>query len=132
MVKYDGQTCLIVDDFSTARRLIKNSLGELGFSCIEAEDGEQALDIILHTQLTLVLADVNMPNKNGLELLEDIRNDDNFKDMHVILTMIEPLETLISTGTELGMSDYLVKPFDVFTLAKVLDKVIITQGGESL
>jgi len=132
MAKYDKLTCLIVDDYSTARRIIKKNLNELGFSCLEAEDGEHALDIILQTPLNLVLADVKMPNKNGLELLEDIRDDDNLKDMPVILTMIEPLEDLISTGMELGMNDYLVKPFDVFTLAKVLDKVIIMEGGESL
>ena len=131
-MKYSTLSCLVVDDYSTARRLIKNSLKELGFSCLEAEDGEQALDIILQTPLNLVLADVKMPNKNGLELLEDIREDDNLKDIPVILTMIEPLEELISTGTELGMDDYLIKPFDVFLLAKVLDKVIITEGGESL
>ena len=131
MGKYEKLTCLVVDDYSTARRIIKKNLNELGFSCLESEDGEQALEIILQTPLNLVLADVKMPNKNGLELLEDIRDDDNLKDMPVILTMIEPLEELISTGTELGMNDYLVKPFDVFTLAKVLDKVIIMEGGES-
>ncbi|MED5482082.1 MAG: response regulator [SAR324 cluster bacterium] len=132
MAKYDKFTCLIADDYSTARRIIKNILNELGFSCLEAEDGEQALAIILSTQLNLVLADVKMPNKNGLELLEDIRDDDNLKELPVILTMIEPLEELISTGVDLGMNDYLIKPFDVFTLAKVLEKVIVTEGGESL
>ena len=132
MAKYDKLICLIADDYSTARRIIKNILNELGFSCLEAEDGEQALAIILATQLNLVLADVKMPNKNGLELLEDIRDDDNLKELPVILTMIEPLEELISTGGELGMNDYLIKPFDVFTLAKVLEKVIVTEGGESL
>jgi two-component system chemotaxis response regulator CheY len=131
MGKYEKLTCLVVDDYSTARRIIKKNLNEIGFSCLEAEDGEQALELILQKPLNLVLADVKMPNKNGLELLEDIRDDDNLKDMPVILTMIEPLEELISTGTELGMNDYLVKPFDVFTLAKVLDKVIIMEGGES-
>ena len=131
MGKYEKLTCLVVDDYSTARRIIKKNLKEIGFSCLEAEDGEQALELILQKPLNLVLADVKMPNKNGLELLEDIRDDDNLKVMPVILTMIEPLEELISTGTELGMNDYLVKPFDVFTLAKVLDKVIIMEGGES-
>ena len=128
MGKYEKLTCLVVDDYSTARRIIKKNLKELGFSCLEAEDGEQALELILQKPFNLVLADVKMPNKNGLELLEDIRDDNNLKDMPVILTMIEPLEELISTGTELGMNDYLVKPFDVFTLAKVLDKVIIMEG----
>ena len=132
MAKYDKLTCLIADDYNTARRIIKNNLHELGFTCLEAEDGDDALVIILQTPLNLVLADVKMPNKNGLELLEDIRDDDNLKDLPVILTMIEPLDELISTGRELGMNDYLIKPFDVFSLAKVLDKVIVTEGGESL
>ena len=132
MSKYNKLICLIADDYSTARRLIKINLEELGFSCLEAEDGEQALAIILSTPLNLVLADIQMPNKNGLELLEDIRDDDNLKDMSVILTMIEPLEQIISTGGEMGMNGYLIKPFDVFSLAKVLEKVIVTEGGESL
>jgi two-component system chemotaxis response regulator CheY len=67
MAKYDNLTCLLADDYSTARRIIKNALKELGFTCLEAEDGEQALAIILQTPLNLVIADVNMPNKNGLD-----------------------------------------------------------------
>jgi len=132
MAKYNNMTCLIADDYSTARRIIKNALKELGFSCLEAEDGEEALAIILQTPLNLVIADVKMPKKDGLELLEDIRDDNNLKDIPVILTMIEPLEELVNEAEELGMNDYLIKPFDVFTLAKVLDKVIITEGGETL
>ncbi|MCH2269902.1 MAG: response regulator [SAR324 cluster bacterium] len=132
MAKYNNLTCLIADDYSTARRIIKNALKELGFSCLEAEDGEEALAIILQTPLNLVIADVKMPKKDGLELLEDIRDDNNLKDIPVILTMIEPLEELVNEAEELGMNDYLIKPFDVFTLAKVLDKVIVTEGGETL
>ena len=79
-----------------------------------------------------MIADVKMPKKDGLELLEDIRDDNNLKDIPVILTMIEPLEELVNEAEELGMNDYLIKPFDVFTLAKVLDKVIVTEGGETL
>jgi len=132
MAKYNNMTCLIADDYSTARRIIKNALKELGFSCLEAEDGEEALAIILQTPLNLVIADVKMPKKDGLELLEDIRDDNNLKDIPVILTMIEPLEELVNEAEELGMNHYLIKPFDVFTLAKVLDKVIVTEGGETL
>ena len=132
MAKYENYTCLIVDDFSTARTIIKNILNELGFLCQEADDGEQAMATILQTSFNLVLADIKMPNKNGLELLEEIRNQDNLKDVPVILTMIEANEEYISVGSELGMNDYLIKPFDVFTLSKVLDKVIVTEGGEAL
>ena len=104
----------------------------MGFSCHEAENGNQAIALIQQTTLDLVIADVNMPEKNGLELLKDIRADDNMKDLPVVLTMLEPFEDLISDAKKLGMNDYLVKPFDVFTLSKTLDKVIKTTGGESL
>ena len=132
MNKYKNLTCLIADDFSTTRRIIKNTLNNLGFTCLEAENGVEALAIIQQLTLNLVIADTHMPEKNGMELLEDIRADDNLKDLPVVLTMIEPLEELISEGEELGMNDYLVKPFDVFSLSKLLDKVIEMEGGESL
>ena len=132
MAKFNNQICLIADDYSTARRLIKDSLQQIGFSCFEAENGNQAISIIQQTTLDLVIADVNMLDKNGLELLKDIRADDNMKDLPVVLTMLEPFEDLISDAKKLGMNDYLVKPFDVFTLSKTLDKVINTTGGESL
>ena len=132
MAKFKNHTCLIVDDYSTARRLIKDSLQQMGFSCFEAENGNQALSVIKQTTLDLVIADVNMPEKNGLELLKDIRANDNMKDLPVILTMLEPFEDIINNAKKIGMNDYLVKPFDVFTLSKTLDKVIKTTGGESL
>ena len=132
MNKYKNLTCLIVDNFSTTRRIIKNTLNDLGFTCLEAENGVEALAIIQQLTLDLVIADTHMPEKNGMELLEDIRADNNLKDLPVVLTMIEPLEELISEGEELGMNDYLVKPFDVFSLSKLLDKVIEMEGGEAL
>ena len=132
MAKFDNQTCLIVDDYSTARRLINDSLQQLGFSCLEAENGNQAIALIQQSVLDLVIADVNMPEKNGLELLKYIRANDNMKDLPVFLTVLEPYEYLISDGKKLGMNDFLVKPFDVFTLSKKLDKVINTTEGESL
>ena len=132
MTKFNNQTCLIVDDYSTARRLIKDSLQQMGFTCFEAENGNQAIALIQQTTLDLVIADINMPAKNGLDLLKDIRADGNMKDLPVVLTMLEPFDDLISDAKKLGMDDYLVKPFDVFTLSKTLDKVIKTSGGESL
>ena len=132
MAKYNNHNCLIVDDYSTTRRLIKDSLEQIGFTCHEAENGNQAIALIQQTTLALVIADVNMPEKNGLELLKDIRANDNMNDLPVILTMLDPFEDLISDAVKLGMNDYLVKPFDVFTLSKTLDKVIKITGGESL
>ena len=132
MNKYKNKTCLLVDDYNTARLFIKNSLTELGFNCIEAEDGEQAFAVILKKSLDLVIADFKMPKKNGLKLLEDIRNDDVLSNIPFILTLLEPHEEIISAAKALNMNDYLIKPFDVFTLSKVLDKVIPSDTGESL
>ena len=104
----------------------------MGFSCLEAENGNQAIALIQQSTLDLVIADANMPEKNGIELLKEIRTDDNMKDLPVVLTLLEPFEDLISDAMKLGMNDYLIKPFDVFTLSKTLDKVINTTGGETL
>ena len=132
MGKFNNNICLIVDDYSTSRRIIKESLEQMGFTCFEAENGNQAITLIKQTSFDLVITDVNMPEKNGLELLKDIRSDENMRDLPVILTMIEPFDDLISDGKKLKMSDYLIKPFDVFMLSKKLDNVIKTTGGESL
>ena len=132
MAKYEKLISLIVDDYSTARYFIKNSLEEIGFTCIEAENGDHAMAILLQKSIDLVIADINMPKKNGLKLLEEMYNDDVLNNIPVILTMIEPDELSINAAKEFGMKDYLIKPFDVFTLSKVLDKVIIIESGETL
>ena len=132
MSKFKNYKCLIVDDYSTARNIIKKSLNELGFTCFEAENCDQAMAIILQKTLHLVITDLNLPKKSGLALLEEIKNDDVLNNIPVVLTMIDFDDASISAGQSLGMSDYLIKPFDVFTLSKVLDKVIIIEGGEAL
>ena len=132
MAKFENLVCLIADDYSTARRLIKESLQQIGFSCLEAENGNQAIKLIQQTTLDLIIADVNMSEKNGLELLKEIRAHDNMKDLPVVLTILEPFADLISEAVQLGMNDYLIKPFDVFTLSRTLDNVIKITEGESL
>tara|TARA_B100000945_G_scaffold171294_1_gene137209 strand:+ start:2378 stop:2776 length:399 start_codon:yes stop_codon:yes gene_type:complete len=132
MAKYNNYKCLIADDYGTGRRLIKESLEKVGFSCIEAENGTQALSLLKQTIVNLVIADVHMPDMNGLELLKEIRLDNNLKDLPVILTLLEPFDDIIVEGKKLRMNNYLIKPFDVFTLSKILDNVIKTTGGESL
>tara|TARA_B100000579_G_scaffold426344_1_gene433412 strand:+ start:258 stop:656 length:399 start_codon:yes stop_codon:yes gene_type:complete len=132
MGKYNNQICLVADDYSTARRLIKESLQQIGFSCLEAENGNQALALIRQTKLDLLIADINMPEINGMELLKKIRIDDNMKDLPVILTMLEPFDDLISDCMTFGMNDFIVKPFDIFTLSKTLEKVIKSTVGETL
>jgi len=132
MKKFKNKKCLIVDDYNTARNLIKNSLLELGFNCIEADNGDQAMSIILKKSFDLVIADYKMPKINGLKLLEEIKKDDVLNNIPFVLTLIEPYDEIISAAKALGMNDYLIKPFDVFTLSKVLDNVLPSDAGESL
>src|SRR5690606_24464400 len=67
---------LIVDDFSTMRRIIRNLLKELGHgSADEAEDGQVALNMLRNGEFQFVVSDINMPNMNGFELLAAIRAD---------------------------------------------------------
>lgn len=124
MAQFDGKSVLIVDDFPTARRLIKETFQEIGFECIEAPNVDQAIQLLRENKVDLVLADAFMPEKNGLQLLSEIRDDTELSSMDVVLTMMEDHESIITEGEEKGMNGYIVKPFDVFSLSKVLDKVI--------
>tara|TARA_Y100001970_G_C14098847_1_gene784309 strand:- start:106 stop:504 length:399 start_codon:yes stop_codon:yes gene_type:complete len=132
MNKYKNKRCLIVDDFNTARNIIKKSLIEIGFNCLEAENGDQAMSIISKQSLDLVITDYNMPKKNGIKLLEEIRNDDVLNNLPVIMMLIDDDDVIISAAKSLNVNDYLIKPFDVFTLSKSIDRVIPSDSGELL
>ncbi len=125
MAKFNNLTCLIADDYGTARRIIKDTMQELGFNCLEAGNGEHALSLLHENKVDLVMADNNMPIKSGMELLEEIKADANLKEIPFLLMFIEPFEDLVNQGNSLGMSDFITKPFDVFILSKILDKIVI-------
>ena len=125
-------TILLADDDSGIRTVISKALTRAGYIVRATGNAATLWSWISDGDGDLVITDVIMPEKNGLELLKEIRSDDNMKDLPVILTMLEPFDELISDGMKLRMNDYLVKPFDVFTLSKKLDNVIKTTGGESL
>ena len=81
MATYDGKKALIVDDFPTARRLIKETLQEIGFECVEAADVDQALKLFDEEKVDLVIADTFMPEKNGMDLLKTLREDPENEDL---------------------------------------------------
>ena len=117
---------LVVDDFSTMRRIITNVLRQLGFdNIVEAEDGAKALHILEGEQVEFVITDWNMPQMSGLDLLKAIRGNDNAskKDIPVLMVTAEALQENIVMAAKEGVNNYIIKPFDAKTLAEKIDKI---------
>lgn len=115
---------LIVDDFSTMRRIIKNLLRELGFNNTdEAEDGDVALNKLKSHPYDFVVTDWNMPNMPGIELLRAIRKDPELKSIPVLMVTAEAKRENIVEAAEAGVNGYIVKPFNAATLKTKLDKI---------
>jgi two-component system chemotaxis response regulator CheY len=117
---------LVVDDFLTMRRILKNILKQVGFSNMqEAEDGAQALEIIKSgaTKIDLVIADWNMPKMTGIELLKAIRADESTKALPVIMVTAEAQKSRVLEAVQAGVSNYIVKPFTAETVKAKLDQV---------
>ncbi|MQC06577.1 chemotaxis response regulator CheY [Morganella morganii] len=120
---------LVVDDFSTMRRIVRNLLKELGYNKIEeAEDGVDALEKIRACQIDFVVADWNMPNMDGLELLKTIRADDALKHIPVMMVTAEAKKENIIAAAQAGASGYVVKPFTAAILEEKLNKVFEKMG----
>jgi len=116
---------LIVDDFSTMRRIVRNLLKELGYgNAEEAEDGVDAMKKLKAGPYDFIVSDLNMPNMNGFELLRTIRADDSLKALPVLLVTAEAKKEDIVTAAQLGASGYIVKPFTKATLEEKLNKIV--------
>ena len=116
---------LIVDDFSTMRRIVRNLLKELGHAnADEAEDGVDALSKLKANKYDFVVSDLNMPNMNGFELLRSIRADAGLKSLPVLLVTAEAKKEDIVTAAQIGASGYIVKPFTKATLEEKLWKIL--------
>ncbi|WP_243039309.1 chemotaxis response regulator CheY [Dyella sedimenti] len=117
---------LVVDDFSTMRRIVRNLLVELGFSNAliqEADDGESALTMLRANAFDLVVTDWNMPNMTGIELLRAIRTDASLKAMPVLMVTAENNRDQIIAAAQAGVNGYIVKPFTAATLQEKLTKI---------
>lgn len=115
---------LIVDDFATMRRVIKNLMKSLGFENFEeAEDGVKALKILKTTKIDLVITDWNMPNMTGLELLKEIRKESRLAHIPVLMVTAEQKREQIITAAKEGVNGYIVKPFTGETLSDKLNKI---------
>ena len=120
---------LIVDDFSTMRRIVRNLLKEIGYqNADEAEDGQIALNKLREGGFNFVVSDVNMPNMNGFELLRQIRADGALKALPVLLVTAEAKKEEIITAAQAGASGYIVKPFTKATLEEKLTKILQKMG----
>jgi two-component system chemotaxis response regulator CheY len=116
---------LIVDDFSTMRRIVRNLLKEIGYqNADEAEDGNAAMQMLKTSSFDFVVSDINMPNMNGFELLRQIRADEGLKAIPVLMVTAEAKKEDIITAAQAGASGYIVKPFTKATLEEKLNKII--------
>ncbi|MEO8599874.1 MAG: chemotaxis response regulator CheY [bacterium] len=120
---------LIVDDFSTMRRIIRNLLKELGYTNVdEAEDGIMALSKLRNEQFDFVVSDWNMPNMDGLEMLKNIRADPALSKLPVLMVTAEAKKENIIAAAQAGASGYVVKPFTAATLDEKLSKIFEKLG----
>jgi two-component system chemotaxis response regulator CheY len=115
---------LVVDDFSTMRRIVRNLLKELGYSNVdEAEDGAMALTKLKNEQFDFVISDWNMPVMNGLDMLKSIRADAALAKLPVLMVTAEAKKENIIAAAQAGANGYVVKPFTAATLDEKLAKI---------
>jgi two-component system chemotaxis response regulator CheY len=115
---------LVVDDFPTMRRIIKNLLKDLGYENVdEAEDGAMALEKLRNNTFDFVVSDWNMPNIDGLTMLKQIRADEQLAKMPVLMVTAEAKKENIIAAAQAGASGYVVKPFTAATLEEKLNKI---------
>lgn len=120
---------LVVDDFSTMRRIVRNLLKELGFTNVdEAEDGAVAWQKIQGTAFDFIITDWNMPNMDGLMLLQTIRGNANYKTLPVLMITAEAKKENIIAAAQAGATGYIVKPFTAATLNEKLTKIFEKLG----
>ena len=116
---------LIVDDFSTMRRIVRGLLKEIGYNnAEEAEDGVVALNMMRNTKFDFVVSDINMPNMNGFELLNAVKKDDGLKHIPVLMVTAEARKEDIVRAAQEGAAGYIVKPFTKATLEEKVQKIM--------
>lgn len=115
---------LIVDDFSTMRRIIKNLLRDLGFNnTVEADDGLTALPVLQSGGIDFLVTDWNMPGMSGLELLQKVRSDPALAKLPVLMVTAEAKREQIIMAAQAGVNGYVVKPFTAVVLKEKIEKI---------
>ena len=120
---------LVVDDFSTMRRIVRGLLKEMGCNDVtEAEDGAAALQLLKSQRFDFVVSDINMPNMNGFELLNAIKQDEKLKHLPVLMVTAEARKEDIVMAAQNGAAGYIVKPFTKATLEDKLANIFKKLG----
>jgi two-component system chemotaxis response regulator CheY len=121
---------LIVDDFSTMRRIVKNLLRDLGFTNTqEADDGNTALPMLKGGGFDFLVTDWNMPGMTGIELLKAVRADPQLADLPVLMVTAESKRDQIVEAAQAGVNGYVVKPFTAITLKEKIEKIFERMGA---
>jgi len=116
---------LVVDDFATMRKVVKNLLKQAGYeNIVEAEDGVAALRILKSQKVDLIISDWNMPNMSGLELLKAVRADSELSKMPFLMVTAEALQENVIAAVKAGVSNYIVKPFTAEVLNEKITKIM--------
>ncbi len=116
---------LVVDDFSTMRRIVKNLLNDLGYANVaEADDGKSALPMLQAGGFDFLVTDWNMPGMPGLELLKAVRADPKLAKMPVLMLTAEAKREQIIEAAQAGVNGYVIKPFTAITLKEKIDKIL--------
>ena len=116
---------LVVDDFSTMRRIVRNLLKELGYTEVEeADDGSTALALLKGEKFDFVISDWNMPNMTGIDLLKAMRADDQLRHLPLLMITAEAKKENIVEAAQAGANGYIVKPFTAATLDEKLTKIL--------
>jgi len=115
---------LIVDDFSTMRRILKNILRQLGFNnIVEADDGATAVGVLERENIDFIISDWNMPQMTGIELLRHVRQTEELKDTPFLMVTAEAQQENIIEAVKAKVSNYIVKPFTADTLNEKIEKI---------
>ena len=115
---------LVVDDFSTMRRIVKNLLKDLGFTnTVEADDGKTALPILQAGGVDFLVTDWNMPVMTGIDLLKAVRSDPELVDLPVLMVTAEAKREQIIMAAQAGVNGYVIKPFTAATLEEKIEKI---------
>jgi two-component system chemotaxis response regulator CheY len=115
---------LIVDDFATMRRILKNILKQIGFTnIIEADDGATAVEELKKTKVDLIISDWNMPKMTGIELLKHVRANEAYKNLPFLMVTAEAQKQNVIDAVQAGVSNYVVKPFTAEAISEKLQKI---------
>jgi len=115
---------LVVDDFATLRRIIKNVLKQIGFiNILEADDGTAALGVLKENKVDLIISDWNMPKMNGLDLLKTVRKEEATKKVPFVMVTAEAQKDNVLQAVQAGVSNYIVKPFTADAVKEKLTKI---------